>query len=239
MTKQNSKTKNVKLTKRQKTWADKVNPEEIYSLEDAVKLLKTCAKAKFDESVDVSINLGLDTKLADQQLRGVVGMPNGNGKKVRVAVFAKGDAAAAAEKAGAEVVGADDLVAKVKKGFLDFDRVVATPDCMPLVGQLGQILGPKGLMPNPKVGTVTANPAKAVQDIKAGLTEYRAEKTGIVHAQVAKASFSEKQLIENITALVTAIKAAKPASVKGIYMRKVTIASTMGPGIKVDFNAIA
>lgn len=239
MTKQNSKSKTLKLTKRQKTWADKVSSEQTYSLEEAVKLLKACAKAKFDESVDVSINLGLDTKLADQQLRGVVAMPNGNGKKVRVAVFAKGDAAAAAEKAGAEVVGADDLVAKVKKGFLDFDRVVATPDCMPLVGQLGQILGPKGLMPNPKVGTVTANPAKAVQDIKAGLTEYRAEKTGIVQAQVAKASFSEKQLIENITALVTAIKAAKPASVKGIYMRKVTINSTMGPGIRVDFNAIA
>jgi large subunit ribosomal protein L1 len=239
MTKQNSKTKTVKLTKRQKAWADKVNSETTYSLEEAVKLLKACAKAKFDESVDVAINLGLDTKLADQQLRGVVAMPNGNGKKVRVAVFAKGDAAAAAEKAGAEVVGADDLVAKVKKGFLDFDRVVATPDCMPLVGQLGQILGPKGLMPNPKVGTVTANPAKAVQDIKAGLTEYRAEKTGIVQAQVAKASFTEKQLVENITALVSAVKAAKPASVKGIYMRKVTINTTMGPGIRVDFNSIA
>ena len=235
----NSKTKAVKLTKRQKSWADKVNPELSYSLEEAVKLLKTCAKSKFDESVEIAINLGLDTKLADQQLRGVVAMPNGNGKKLRVAVFAKGDAAAAAEKAGAEVVGTEDLVAKIKKGFLDFDRVVATPDCMPLVGQLGQILGPKGLMPNPKVGTVTANPAKAVQDIKAGLTEYRAEKNGIVHAQVAKASFNEKQLAENITAFVGAIKAAKPASVKGIYMRAVTISSTMGPGIKVDFNAIA
>lgn len=231
--------KAAKLTKRQKTWAEKVNPEITYSLEEAIKLLKACAKAKFDESVDVSINLGLDTKLADQQLRGVVPMPHGNGKKPRVAVFAKGDAALAAEKAGAEIVGTDDLVAKIKKGFMDFDRVVATPDCMAIVGQLGQILGPKGLMPNPKVGTVTANPAKAVQDIKAGLTEFRAEKNGIVHAQVAKVSFDDALMAENIAAFVMAIKSAKPSSVKGIYMRKVTISSTMGPGIHVDFGAIA
>ena len=210
-----------------------------YPLAEAVKLLKDCANTKFDESVDVAINLGVDPKLADQQIRGTVAMPHGNGKKLRVVVFAKGDAAVAAEKAGADLVGAEELADKIKKGWLAFDRVVATPDCMAIVGQLGQILGPKGLMPNPKLGTVTPNAAKAVQDIKAGMTEYRVEKAGIVQAQVAKASFAPKQLEDNIAALVSAVKAAKPSSVKGVYMQKVTISTTMGPGIKVDFNAIA
>ena len=224
----------AKVTKKQKALAGKVDRTKLYDLKEAVTLLKGCAKAKFDETVDVAMNLGVDVRHADQMVRGTVAMPHGTGKTLRVAVFAKGDAATEAEKAGADVVGADDLADKILKGFMDFDRVVATPDCMAIVGKLGKVLGPKGLMPNPKLGTVTPKPGKAVKDIKAGMVEFRADKFGIVHALVGKSSFSESQLEENIRAFADAIKAAKPTGAKGIYMQRMAISSTMGPGIKID-----
>ena len=226
-----------KLTKRQKAWAE-IDREKHYELPEAVKLLKKNATAGFDETVEIAVNLNLDTRKADQQVRGMVALPHGTGKTVRIAVFAKGDAATAAEKAGADVVGAEDLAEKVEKGFLDFDAVVATPDTMPLMGRIGKILGPKGLMPNPKLGTVTPNPAKIVKDLKAGMIEYRAEKRGVVHVVAGKASFSEKQLEENIRSFYETIKAAKPAGVKSIYMNSVAVSSTMGPGIKLDFASL-
>lgn len=211
---------------------------QLVPMSEAVKLLKSADTAKFDETVDVAMNLGVDPKHADQMVRGTVALPHGTGKTVRVAVFAKGEAAEAAQKAGADVVGADDLVEKVQKGFLDFDRVIAAPDCMPLVGQIGKILGPKGLMPNPKLGTVTPNVGKAVADVKSGMIEFRVEKNGIVHAGVGKKSFDEKKLTENIQAFVEAIKAAKPSGSKGVYLRRMTISSTMGAGIKIDLSAL-
>jgi len=226
------------ITKRNKLFSEKVNKEEAMALTDAIKLLKDVSKTKFDETVDVALNLNVDPKHADQMVRGTVGLPHGNGKTVRVAVFAKGDAAADAKKAGADVVGAEDLMEKIQKGFLDFDRVVAAPDCMPLVGQVGKILGPKGLMPNPKLGTVTPNVAKAVTDVKAGLIEFRVEKQGILHAGVGKKSFDDKKLSDNITAFVEAVRSAKPSGVKGTYMEKMTLSSTMGPGIQVDLKSI-
>lgn len=227
-----------KISKAKQAWADKVDREKEYDLTEAVKVLKSCAKAKFDESVEIALNLGLDPKHADQQVRGVTALPNGTGKTYRVAVIAKGDAAEAAKKAGADVVGDEDLVKKMEGGFLDFDRVVATPDCMPLVGRLGKILGPKGLMPNPKLGTVTPNPAKAVEDIKAGQIEFKLEKRGIVHAAVGKTSFKEKQIEENIQAFIDAIRAAKPSGAKGVYMQAMAISSTMGPGVKVALSSV-
>ncbi|MFZ2619530.1 MAG: 50S ribosomal protein L1, partial [Alphaproteobacteria bacterium] len=183
-------------------------------------------------------NLGVDPKHADQMVRGVVALPHGTGKTVRVAVFAKGAAAEAATKAGADVVGADDLVEKIMKGFLAFDRVVAAPDCMPLVGKLGKILGPKGLMPNPKLGTVTPNVADAVKKVKSGMIEFKVEKTGIIHAGVGKKSFSAQQIQENVAALVEAVKVAKPTGAKGVYMQRMAISATMSPGIKVDIASV-
>lgn len=226
-----------KLTKRQKAWAE-IDREKHYEVPEAVELLKKNATANFDESIEIAINLNVDTRKADQQLRGMITLPHGTGRSVRVAVFAKGDAAAAAEKAGADIVGAEDLAEKVEKGFLEFDAVVATPDTMPLMGRIGKILGPKGLMPNPKLGTVTPNPEKVVQDLKAGMIEYRAEKNGVVHVMAGKASFNKDQIEENIRAFYDTIKTAKPSGVKGVYMNSVAVSSSMGPGIKLDFASL-
>lgn len=202
---------------------------------EAVKLVKETCFAKFDESVDVDVRLGVDPRNADQQVRGTVALPNGTGKDVRVAVFAKGDAAQAAEEAGAEVVGAEDLVEKIKGGWTEFDAAVATPDMMRFVGMIGKILGPRGLMPNPKAGTVAPNPAQVVKELKAGKVEYRLDRQAIVHCSVGKASFDEKALEENIRALLDALWRAKPASAKGAYIKSVSVSSTMGPGIPINY----
>lgn len=215
-----------------------IDREKAYSLSEAIKLLKDCPSARFDETVEVALNLAVDPKYNDQMVRGTVTLPHGNGKTVRVAVFAKGEAAEAAKKAGADIVGADDLVAQVEKGNINFDRVVAAPDCMPLVGKIGKILGPKGLMPNPKLGTVTPNVAKAVKDVKSGMIEFKVEKAGIVHAGVGKKSFDAKKLEENVAALVKAVKEAKPSGAKANYMLKLSISATMSPGIKVDLAGL-
>ena len=228
----------AKLAKRMKGYREIVDREKEYDFSEAVKTLLDVQGAKFDESVEVSLNMNLDPRHADQMLRSTIVLPHGTGKAQRIAVFAQDDKAAEAEKAGAEIVGADDLVAKVKGGFLDFDVVVAAPDCMPLVGQLGKILGPKGLMPNPKLGTVTPNVVKAIEDIKAGMVEFRTEKNGIVHALVGKKSFGQEKLEENIKAFVSKVKAEKPSGAKGQYMLKMSITSTMGPGIKIDLGTV-
>tara|TARA_Y100000296_G_scaffold39538_1_gene45624 strand:+ start:891 stop:1607 length:717 start_codon:yes stop_codon:yes gene_type:complete len=230
--------KMAKLAKRMKGYREIVDREREYDFSEAVKTLLDVQGAKFDESVEVSLNMNLDPRHADQMLRSTIVLPHGTGKTQRIAVFAKDDKAAEAEKAGADIVGADDLVAKVKGGFLDFDVVVAAPDCMPLVGQLGKILGPKGLMPNPKLGTVTPNVVKAIEDIKAGMVEFRTEKNGIVHALVGKKSFGQEKLEENIKAFVSKVKAEKPSGAKGQYMLKMSITSTMGPGIKIDLGTV-
>jgi len=211
-----------------------VNRDKLYTLEEAVKLVKDAAKAKFDETIEVAFNLGVDPRHADQMVRGVCLLPNGSGRKLRVGVFAKGAKAEEAKKAGADVVGAEDLVEQVQKGVIDFDRAIATPDMMPLVGRLGKVLGPRGLMPNPKVGTVTNDIGKAVQEQKAGKIEYRVDKNGIVHAPFGKLSFSKDQLAKNLLSITEAIVRAKPASAKGIYMKKVSVSATMGPGIRLD-----
>jgi large subunit ribosomal protein L1 len=208
-------------------------------LEAAVAQVKANAKAKFDETVEISINLGVDPRHADQQVRGVVNLPSGTGRDVRVAVFARGAAAEAATAAGAEVVGAEDLAEKIQGGFMDFDRVIASPDMMAVVGRLGKVLGPRGLMPNPKVGTVTPNVAQAVKDAKGGAIEFRVEKAGIVHAGIGKASFTDEALTLNVRALVDALQKARPSGAKGIYVKKVSLSSTMGPGVKVDTASIA
>lgn len=229
----------AKLTKNQTAIEAKVDRNKLYTVEEAVKLLGECATAKFDESVEIAMNLGVDPRHADQMVRGTVALPNGTGKTVRVAVFAKGDAAEAAEKAGADIVGAEDLADRIMKtGEIDFDRVVAAPDCMAIVGKLGKILGPKGLMPNPKVGTVTPKPEKAVAEIKKGLVEFKVDKTAIVHCMIGKTSFGDKKVGENVTSFVEAIKAAKPSGAKGVYMKRATISSTMGPGIKLDLSTL-
>ncbi len=213
---------------------------KIYSIDEAVKILKTCAAVrKFDETVDIALNLGVDPKHADQQVRGMISLPHGTGKSVRVAVIAKDAKADEAKKAGADIVGAEDLINDIKNGKIDFDRCIATPDMMGLVGQVAKILGPKGMMPNPKLGTVTPDVAKAVSEAKAGSIEFRAEKTGIIHAGVGKASFDAKKLAENIAAFVDAIQRAKPAGAKGTYMKKVTLSSTMGPGVRIDISKAA
>lgn len=224
----------VNKTKYHKAIEGKVDATKTYELVEGINLVVDLAKAKFDESVEIALNLGVDPRHADQQIRGTVSLPHGTGKTVRVAVFAKGELATQAQEAGADVVGFDDLVQKVQKGFLDFDRVVAAPDCMAELGKVARILGPKGLMPNPKLGTVTTDVAKVVKDIKAGMVQYRVEKAGIVHAQVGKVSFGAEKLNENIAAFVDAIKAAKPATVKGAYMKSAALSSTMGPGVKVN-----
>ena len=223
-----------KLTKKQQAQYKLVDNDEIYGVDQAIKLLKECATAKFDETVEVSMNLGVDPRHADQMVRGVVAMPNGTGKTLKVAVFAKGDKADEALAAGADKVGAEDLMEDMQNGNLDYDRVIATPDMMGVVGRLGKVLGPKGLMPNPKLGTVTPNPADAVKAAKSGEVQYRAEKNGIVHAGIGKASFDAPKLRENFDAFVNAIIKAKPSGAKGRYVQKVAITSTMGPGLKLD-----
>jgi large subunit ribosomal protein L1 len=209
-----------------------------YPLEEAVTLVKERAKAKFDETVEIAMNLSVDPRHADQMVRGVVQLPNGSGRKVRVAVFARGDRAAAAKAAGADIVGAEDLVEIVNGGTIDFDRCIATPDMMPLVGRLGKVLGPRGLMPNPKVGTVTNDVAQAVRDAKGGAVEFRVEKAGIVQGGVGKASFEAKALAENIRAFADAVQKAKPAGAKGNYIQKISVSSTMGPGLRVDPSSV-
>ncbi len=213
--------------------------EKAYALEEAVKIAKSNAKAKFDETIEISMNLGIDPRHADQMVRGVVGLPNGTGKTVRVGVFARGAKAEEAQAAGADVVGADDLAALVQEGKIEFDRCIATPDMMGLVGRLGKVLGPRGLMPNPKLGTVTMDVKGAVTAAKAGQVEFRAEKAGIVHAGIGKASFGEDALLANARAFVDAIQRAKPTGAKGTYVKKVAVSSTMGPGVRVDVASLA
>jgi len=215
-----------------------VDRNKQYALDEAVRLVKQNASAKFDETVEVAINLGVDPRHADQMVRGVCNLPNGSGRSVRVAVFAKDAKADEARAAGADIVGADDLAEAIQGGEINFDRVIATPDMMPLVGRLGKVLGPRGLMPNPKVGTVTPDVAKAVADAKGGAVEFRVEKAGIVHAGVGKASFAEEALAENVRAFLDAVVKAKPSGAKGTYLRKVALSSTMGPGVKVDPGAV-
>jgi large subunit ribosomal protein L1 len=210
----------------------------VYDLSEAVKLVKANATAKFDETIEISMNLGIDPRHADQAVRGVVQMPNGTGKTVRIAVFAKGDKADEALAAGADIVGADDLAEKIQAGQIDFDRCIATPDMMMLVGRLGKVLGPRGLMPNPKLGTVTPNVGEAVKAAKGGAVEFRAEKAGIIHAGIGKASFTAEALVENAQAFIGSISRAKPTGAKGTYIQKVSLSSTMGPGVKVDLGTL-
>jgi len=224
----------AKSNKRYSAVAEKVDPDNFYSLTDVFNLVKETASAKFDESVDVSINLGVDAKKSDQNVRGATVLPNGTGKSVRVAVFTDGDNVEKAKEAGADIVGMDDLAEQVKKGEMDFDIVIASPDAMRVVGQLGQILGPRGLMPNPKTGTVTPDVATAVTNAKAGQVQFRNDKAGIIHCNIGKASFSAENLQQNLEALLTALHKAKPASAKGQYFKRVSVSTTMGPGIRVD-----
>src|SRR5712672_1542053 len=211
-----------------------INREKLYSLDEAVKMVKERAKAKFDETVEIAMNLGVDPRHADQMVRGVVSLPNGTGRTLRVAVFARGAKADEARAAGADVVGAEDLVERVNGGNIDFDRCIATPDLMPLVGRLGKVLGPRGMMPNPKVGTVTMDITNAVKASKGGSVEFRVEKAGIVQAGIGKASFSEEKLVQNILAFADAVQKAKPPGAKGTYIQRVAVSSTMGPGVKVE-----
>jgi large subunit ribosomal protein L1 len=215
-----------------------VDREKLYTIDEAVKLVKDRATAKFDETIEVAMNLGVDPRHADQQVRGVVSLPNGSGRTVRVGVFAKGAKADEAKAAGADVVGAEDLFEKVNKGEIDFERCIATPDMMPLVGRLGKVLGPRGMMPNPKVGTVTMDITNAVKGAKGGSVEFRVEKAGIVQAGIGKASFSEAQLVQNIKAFADAVNKSKPAGAKGTFINRVAISSTMGPGVKVDIPSV-
>lgn len=215
-----------------------LDKNQAYSLKDAVKIVKENAKAKFDETIDIAINLGVDPKYADQMVRGVCSLPHGTGKKIRVAVLAQGEKADQAKAAGADIVGAESLIDSILSGKIDFDRCIATPDMMGMAGKVARVLGPKGLMPNPKLGTVTADVEKAVKKAKAGEVQYRVEKAGIVHAGIGRASFSEEQLYENTKAFIDAINKAKPSGVKGTYMKKVSLSSTMGVGVKVDLNAL-
>ena len=229
----------AKLTKKQKAFEGKVDSNKLYPLSDALAIVKECANAKFDESIDVAIQLGVDAKKSDQVVRGAVVMPNGTGKTKRVAVFAQGAKAEEAKAAGADVVGMDDLAADVKAGKMDFDVVIASPDAMRIVGTLGQILGPRGLMPNPKVGTVTPDVATAVKNAKAGQVQFRVDKAGIVHGTIGRRSFDADKLQGNLAALIDALNKAKPASSKGLYLRKVAVSSTMGVGVRVDTQSIA
>jgi len=228
----------AKISKRLQTLKATVDRNKLYAVEEAIALVKSAATAKFDESIDVAVNLGVDPRKSDQVVRGSVVLPRGTGKSVRVAVFAQGANAEAAKAAGAEVVGFDDLAEQVKAGNLDFDVVIASPDAMRVVGQLGQILGPRGLMPNPKVGTVTPNVAEAVKNAKAGQVQYRTDKAGIIHATIGRASFEAEALRENFTALVDALVKAKPAASKGVYLKKIAVSSTMGIGARVDTSSV-
>src|SRR5665213_1924819 len=229
----------AKIGKRLKKAYEEIDRNAFYTPDQAVKLIKSRANAKFDETIEVSMNLNIDTTKAEQGVRGTVVLPHGTGKTLRVAVFAKGERAKEAEAAGADIVGAEDLAEKIQAGQIDFDRCIAAPDMMAIVGRLGKVLGPRGLMPNPKLGTVTANVGEAVKAAKGGQVEFRAEKAGIVHAGVGKASFTEDALIENVRAFVGAISRAKPSGVKGTFIRKVSLSSTMGPGLKVEISSLA
>lgn len=222
------------VTKREKAWKSKLTPGKQYSVDDALKLVKEFATAKFNETVDAAVNLGIDASKSDQQVRGSTVMPNGTGKTVRVAVFTSGKNQELAKAAGADIVGLEDLAAKVKAGEINFDRVIASPDAMRVVGQLGQILGPRGLMPNPKVGTVTPDVATAVKNAKAGQVTYRVDKAGIIHCTIGKANFEVQQLKENLSALIADLQKAKPSASKGQYLKRVAISSTMGPGVVID-----
>jgi large subunit ribosomal protein L1 len=224
----------TKLSKKQKLLAEKVDNEKLYGVDEALVLLKEFGSKKFDETVEVALNLGVDPRHADQMVRGMVSLPAGTGKEMKVAVFARGDKADEATKAGADKVGAEDLMEDMQAGNLDYDRVIATPDMMGVVGRLGKVLGPKGLMPNPKLGTVTPNVAQAVKDAKGGQVEFRVEKQGIIHSGIGKVSFTEAQLKDNFNAFVDAIVKAKPTGAKGKYLKKVSLTSTMGPGLKID-----
>lgn len=228
----------MKQTKREKLFAAKVQPGKTYSVEQALDILKECSTAKFKESVDVAVNLGIDPKKSDQNVRGSTVLPHGNGKSVRVAVFTQGNKAQEAKDAGADAVGMDDLAAAMKGGDLNYQVVIASPDAMRVVGSLGQVLGPRGLMPNPKTGTVTADVAGAVRNAKAGMAKFRADKAGILHTSVGSASFEKAKLLENLMAVVRDIRKAKPASAKGVYFKKLTLSTTMGPGIVVDLGSL-
>ena len=225
-------------TKREKLFASKVQPGKIYAVEQALDILKECSTAKFKESVDIAVNLGIDPKKSDQNVRGSTVLPHGNGKSVKVAVFTQGNKAAEALAAGADAVGMDDLAAKMKAGELDYQVVIASPDAMRVVGSLGQVLGPRGLMPNPKTGTVTPDVVQAVKNAKAGMAKFRADKAGILHASVGSADFEKPKLLENLMAVVRDIRKAKPASAKGVYFKKLTLSTTMGPGIVVDLSSL-
>ncbi|XSG85516.1 MAG: 50S ribosomal protein L1 [Methylohalobius sp. ZOD2] len=228
----------AKLSKRMKMIREKVDPTQAYSVEEALKLLKELSTVKFAESVDVSVNLGVDPRKSDQVVRGATVLPHGTGKTVRVAVFAQGANADAAKEAGADIVGMEDLADSVKQGNMDFDVVIATPDAMRVVGQLGPVLGPRGLMPNPKVGTVTPDVASAVENAKAGQVRYRTDKAGIIHCTLGKVNFDDNALRENLEALLADLKKAKPASSKGVYMQKIALSTTMGPGVPVDLSSL-
>jgi large subunit ribosomal protein L1 len=227
------------MGKKIKSAKEQVEAGKEYSLEEAVGLVKKLAYAKFDETVDLAFNLGVDPRKSDQMVRGTVVLPHGTGKSVRVLVFAKGEKEKEGRDAGADFVGAEDIVEKITKGWLDFDKVVATPDVMGIVGKLGKILGPRGLMPNPKLGTVTFDVAKAVREIKAGKVEYKAEKAGVVHVPVGKVSFDEQKLLENARAIIDSVNKAKPSTSKGKYLKKLTVSSTMGPGLRVDPSSVS
>ncbi|GAW34444.1 50S ribosomal protein L1 [Roseovarius sp. A-2] len=229
----------AKLGKRTRALREALVGKDNLTVEDAVALIKGNATAKFDETVEISMNLGVDPRHADQMVRGVVGLPNGTGKTVRVAVFARGAKAEEAEAAGADIVGAEDLMETVQGGKIEFDRCIATPDMMPVVGRLGKVLGPRNLMPNPKVGTVTMDVAQAVKDAKGGQVQFKAEKAGVVHAGVGKASFDAEKLAENVRAFVSAVQKAKPAGAKGTYVKKINLTSTMGAGVSIDINSAA
>jgi len=224
----------AKMGKRTRNAREGLEAEKLYPIEDAVRAVKERATAKFDETIEMSLNLGIDTRHADQTVRGAVTLPNGTGKSLRVAVFARDAKADEAKEAGADIVGAEELAEEIQNGKSDFERVIATPDMMPVVGRLGKVLGPRGLMPNPKVGTVTPDVAKAVQDAKGGQVQFRAEKAGIIHAGIGKASFGEEALVENAKAFFNAIAAAKPSGAKGTYIKKVSMSSTMGPSVQLD-----
>ena len=228
----------AKLGKRVRAAREKIDANATYSLEEAVKVIKGAASAKFDETVEISLNLGVDPRHADQMVRGVCQLPAGTGKTVKVAVFARGDKAEEAKAAGADIVGAEELVQEVQGGKINFDRCIATPDMMPLVGRLGKVLGPRGMMPNPKVGTVTPDVAQAVKDSKGGSVEFRVEKAGIIHGGVGKVSFDEAAIVDNIKAFVAAVSKAKPSGAKGTYMKKMSLSSTMGPGVRVDLASV-
>ncbi len=228
----------MKPGKRIRTAREAIEPMKLYPVDEAVKLVKERAKAKFDETIEVAMNLGVDPRQTDQNVRGVVNLPNGSGRSARVAVFAKGAKAEEAKKAGADIVGAEDLAEKVNAGQIDFDRCIATPDMMPLVGRLGKVLGPRGLMPNPKVGTVTNDLPAAIKAQKGGAVEFRVEKAGIVQAGIGKASFTAEQLAQNIRALADAVAKSKPSGVKGTFIKKVAISSTMGPGVRVEPSSL-